>query len=56
MARTQAAAGDDLGLGRLASSRLFTILTCLAALVVVLQAAWLGRFKPEGHDDQQSWV
>ena len=56
MAHTHAVSRNELGRGQLATSRLFTILTGLAALVIVLQGAWAGLFIHEGHDYQQGWV
>ena len=56
MAQTELASRGDLQQDRLVRSRLFTILTGLAALVIVLQGAWAGFFIHEGRDYQQNWV
>jgi len=37
-------------------SRLFTVLTAVTAVVIVLQGVWAGLFIHEGRDYQQSWV
>lgn len=56
MTQTEVESRSDLQQGALVRNRLFTVLTGLAALVIVLQGVWAGLFVHEGHDYQQSWV
>ncbi|MBO0811296.1 MAG: hypothetical protein J2P23_04535 [Microlunatus sp.] len=56
MSEAQAAARNVTDEGGLARSRLFTSLTGLAALAIILQGVWAGLFIHEGHDYRQGWV
>lgn len=56
MAQTEMMSRTDTQQGRLPRSRLFTVLTGLASLAILLQGLWAGLFIHEGHDYQQKWV
>lgn len=56
MAQTEMMSRTDTQQGGLPRSRLFTVLTGLASLAILLQGLWAGLFIHEGHDYQQKWV
>lgn len=56
MAQTELMSRRETHHGRLPRSRLFTILTGLAAFAIILQGVWAGLFIREGHDYKQNWV
>jgi len=56
MTQTELASRGDVRQERLVRSRLFTVLTGLTALLIVLQGVWAGFFIHEGRDFKQNWV